>query len=277
MPRCSVRAEVLFFPVGRQTYLAAVHSGVRGAATFLVIPGSGSIDFDGLVGPNRPLLGLAEAMSACGYGVVRLSKIPYGEGFPPASYTEEYLEPVCRLVEAIRVAAQPLVLVGHSLGGHVAPLLANHIEDLAGLIIINPGVRSLTSIAVWQRERLERGSVPLSRAHAEAVAAPWPPSYRQGADAYNFASAMRAVTVPTLAISCMRDNVLPAAEGVLLRRALRENSNATLYRNRTANHLGMVSAAGGPIGEQEPGILDGRIMRRIEMWMRGALGLWGRR
>lgn len=98
----------------------------------LLVAGSGPVDRDGTMGPNRPLRDLAHALAAKGIAVLRYDKRTKVYGAKTAevsdgglTYDSEYVEDA---VQALRqmaameeVDAERLFVIGHSLGGTLAP------------------------------------------------------------------------------------------------------------------------------------------------------------
>ncbi|WP_211233238.1 alpha/beta fold hydrolase [Solirubrobacter soli] len=90
---------------------------------------------------------------------------PAGDGF--------MLEEVADVIAA--ALAEPLDLVGHSLGGAVAIVLAERHPDLVRrLVLVAPaGLRSIPAPAAWVAAVAAAGAIPLRRRAAPLADTPW--------------------------------------------------------------------------------------------------------
>lgn len=122
--------------------------------TVILLPGSGRTDVDGTYCSKKTQRDLAISLSCRGISSIRFSKRPTSPR-DALDYLDEYLVP---MQAALREAPSyidpaPLVLVGHSLGGHILPMaslvLGNRV--VAG-VLLNAPYRSLQSTIRWQAE-----------------------------------------------------------------------------------------------------------------------------
>jgi pimeloyl-ACP methyl ester carboxylesterase len=128
-------------------------------AVVVLTHGSGPNDRDETIGPNKPFRDIARGLAAAGIASLRYDKRTFalrGRLDPAAMTVEE--EVIADAVAAVRVArAQPGIdparafLLGHSLGGTLAPLAAERLgRDLRGIVLLAPGARPLDSVVVEQ-------------------------------------------------------------------------------------------------------------------------------
>jgi dienelactone hydrolase len=125
----------------------------------VLLAGSGSLDRDETIGRNKPFKDLAWGLASQGVAVLRFDKVTFthaGELKDATQFTlsDEYVPHALAAVELLR--ANPLVdgarifLLGHSLGGTVAPRIAAADPSVAGLILLAGGAQPLHWVLVRQ-------------------------------------------------------------------------------------------------------------------------------
>src|SRR5512146_1581038 len=110
----------------------------------VLVHGSGPHDRDETIGPNKPFQDLAEGLAAAGVGSLRYDKRTF---FAPKSITPESTveeETIADAVAAMNTAAKEpgadparVYLLGHSLGGMLAPFIAQRATETHGVILMN--------------------------------------------------------------------------------------------------------------------------------------------
>lgn len=125
----------------------------------VLLSGSGSLDRDETIGRNKPLKDVAWGLATRGVVVLRFDKVTYtharelqhAERF---TLSDEYVPHAVAAVE--RLAADPSVdparifVLGHSLGGTVAPRIAAAAPSVAGLVLLAGGAQPLHWVVVRQ-------------------------------------------------------------------------------------------------------------------------------
>ncbi len=141
----------------------------------VLLAGSGPNDRDGTLGRNRILRDIAWGLATRGVAVLRFDKVTHAhprEASGDAGFTvaDEY---VPHAIAAVRLLqAQPTVdparvfVLGHSLGGTVAPRVAAADASIAGLVILAGGAQPLH----WAAVRQVRYLASLDPSTAAAVA-----------------------------------------------------------------------------------------------------------
>lgn len=131
---------------------------VRAAVVF--VHGSGPQDRDETVGPNRFFLSLAHAFAAEGIASLRYDKRTFVEkraveGF---TYREESVDDAVCAVRLLHEAGYPhIYIVGHSLGGHLAPLIVEGAGERAdGAVILSGNAFSIAECIRTQVRYLGR-------------------------------------------------------------------------------------------------------------------------
>jgi hypothetical protein len=125
----------------------------------VLVAGSGPNDRDGTVGPNTPLRDIAWGLAVRGIASLRYDKrtVALRGRLDAATLTvqEEVIDDAAAAVRLARTlpGADParVFLAGHSLGGTLAPLVAEAVPGLVrGLALLAPGARPLDSVVVEQ-------------------------------------------------------------------------------------------------------------------------------
>jgi dienelactone hydrolase len=126
------------------------------------VHGSGPSDMDATIGINKPFKDIAIGLAAHGIASIRYVKRTalYASEFQNKAYTlkEEVTEDALAAInyanglEEINKSA--IYLFGHSLGGALAPRIANSTQNLKGLIFAAAPARSFATIAIEQNNYL---------------------------------------------------------------------------------------------------------------------------
>jgi pimeloyl-ACP methyl ester carboxylesterase len=233
----------------------------------LLVSGSGALDIDG---PNGFMRELANGLARRGITTVRMSKRPVLGNQGLHSFELEYLEPLSALLDELRKQRDDLcsvVLLGHSLGGHVAPLLANRLANIVGMAILNSPMRSLYEILSWQLSTLNLTPPDVALAYL-AENDPHLAVYLGRSASYDPSQYLKTLCVPTLCISCGRDPLLPAEEFSRWKEALAEAGNSMEWRfYEDLNHLCMRQSVSGFNGMLEPCEIDPMILDEVSDWI----------
>lgn len=137
----------------------------------ILVHGSGPSDMDETTGPNKPFKDLAAGLAAKGIATVRYvkrSKI-YPNSFNKAFTVKE--EVIDDALSAITLAGtlpgvnkNEIFLLGHSLGGMLAPKIATLAPELKGIILAAAPARKFADLVLEQNEYLYLASGDTSAA-----------------------------------------------------------------------------------------------------------------
>lgn len=131
--------------------------GLRPAIVLLA--GSGPLDRDETIGRNKPFKDLAWGLASRGVAVLRFDKVTYAHPSQAAesrdvTAADEYVPHGVAAIRMLRehpaVDAGRVLVLGHSLGGTVAPRVAAAEPSAAGLVILAGGTQPLHWAAVRQ-------------------------------------------------------------------------------------------------------------------------------
>ncbi|MCA9244836.1 MAG: alpha/beta fold hydrolase [Phycisphaerales bacterium] len=128
----------------------------------VLVHGSGPHDQDETIAGNKPFRDLAWGLASRGVAVVRYEKRTkkYGPQINPDTLTlkEETIDDACAAAAAMRdfpkIDKHRVFVLGHSLGGMAAPLIAEQDGHLAGAILMAGNARPLCEVIVEQLEYL---------------------------------------------------------------------------------------------------------------------------
>ena len=153
----------------------------RRVPAVVLVHGSGPNDRNETIGPNQPFRQIAEALAAEGIAVLRYDKRTrvHGAQMPPdITIEEETLADAVVALDSARAQAEidpaRVFLLGHSLGGNVAPLIAARDPDLAGVILLAASARPMSEILLDQFAYLRtmpQNAAPAAQAQIDALVA----------------------------------------------------------------------------------------------------------
>jgi dienelactone hydrolase len=223
---------------------------VEGAV--VLVHGSGPGDRDETIGPNKPFRDLAWGLADRGIAVLRYEKRTrqYADRvgrLTTFTVREETIDDALAAVETLRahdrIDPARVFVLGHSLGGTLAPRIGEANRSLAGLIVMAGATRPIQQVA---REQLTyiaslgpAGSVPQGSIEAalQLLLKSAPPSYWQDLDAYKPAPAAAALNMPMLILQGERDYQVTLEDLQGWRDALAGRANVTIKSYPTLNHL----------------------------------------
>jgi dienelactone hydrolase len=264
----------------------------------VLIHGSGINDRDETIGPNRPFRDIAEGLATRGIAALRYDKRTkaHPEAFG-GSFTvrEEVLDDaraaVALLASRPEIDAGRIVIVGHSLGGTLAPRIADGDHDIAAVAILAGATRPLPTLFIEQAEYLASLHGPIddtTRQRLDAIKAGAaralaakasdgatkilgiPAAYWADLNAYDAAAAAAGLSLPLLILQGGRDYQVTAADLDRYKTALAGHSNVTMREFPRLNHLFMLSPGkGGPDDYRRLGHVAAPVIATLAMFVSG--------
>jgi dienelactone hydrolase len=220
------------------------------SAAIVLVHGSGPNDRDETLGPNKPFRDLAWGLADRGIAVLRYEKRTrqYGgkmAGNPNPNFTvlEETTEDAILAAALLRAHARidpkRVFVLGHSLGGTLAPRIAAEDPSIAGLIVMAGATRPLLEVAREQLAYLSSLSpgAPSPEDTLEMLRKSAPEAYWKDLEGYKPAQVAAKLTIPMLILQGERDYQITLADLQGWRDALGGSARVTIKSYPTLNHL----------------------------------------
>ncbi len=239
----------------------------------VLVHGSGPNDRDETVGPTKLFKDLAWGLASRGVACLRYDKrtavcdIDLADATVDEVVTDDALTAVTRLRGVDRVPDDGVVVVGHSIGGTLAPRVATRDGNLAGVVMLAALARPVTDALLQQnrylaerdgtvtdaeRDQLDRVERLVEQVRTDSipdddVAYLGGDEYWRTLRAYDPVATAREVSLPRLVVQGERDyQVTPEGDFARWQAALGGQASVTFRRYDRLNHLFMP-------GEGQPG------------------------
>jgi dienelactone hydrolase len=277
----------LLMPVGKPPFPAVI-----------LIQGPGPNDRDESIYSNKPFADLAEGLASRGVAVLRYDKRTkvYAAKMSQMDYTveQETVEDAVRAAALLRHQAgiDPgrIFVLGHSLGGYLAPRIAAQDGNLAGLVFMAANARPVEVMALEQNEYVAGLSSPpspevqkrLADLRAEVlkvrnltpgntnppVLMGLPLAYLLDLKGYDPLAAAKRLAIPMLFLQGGRDFQVTMKDFDLWKSAVGGRANAKFLTYPDLNHL-FFSGAGKstPAEYRLPGHVSAETVTGIAGWV----------
>jgi dienelactone hydrolase len=267
-------------------------------AAVVLVQGPGPSDRDESLYGNKIFADLAEGLASRGVAVLRYDKRTkvYGQQMSEMEYTveQETVADALRAVALLRhqpgIDPNRVFLLGHSLGGYLAPRIAARDGRLAGLIFLAANARPVEIMALEQNEyvaNLGNGPSPevqkrLADLRAEVVkvrnlqpgnANPpvlmgLPLAYLLDLKKYDPLAAAKHLAIPMLFLQGARDFQVTMKDFDLWKSALGGRSNVTFLAYPSLNHLFITGdAKSTPAEYRVAGNVSAEAVNAIATWL----------
>jgi len=237
-----------------------VPNGTGPFPAVVLVHGSGPNDRDETTGGTKVFKDLAEGLASRGIVVLRYEKRTkvYGsrvEAIKHYTVADETVDDAARAAALLRtqkeVDPNKLFVLGHGLGGYVAPRIADEDGKLTGMIIFAGNVRPQEDLVIDQM--LWVGTQQSAIDQAKAVQAKVkklepgdedsppimgaPPTYWLDLRGYNPVEKAKTLGIPMLILQGERDYQVPMKEFELWKAGMGGVKNVTLKSYPALNHL----------------------------------------
>lgn len=275
----------------------------------VLVHGSGPQDMDETIYSNKPFRDIAEYLASNGIAVIRYDKRTYAHGAKiakllgnNATIKEETIDDAILATKMLkddpRIDENKIFILGHSLGGMLAPRIHSEGGDYAGLILLAGSPRSLLDIsydqniayinempesdektnALLQMESYDEQIKSLKLlSDEEAKNTPMSGGvsfyYYKEMDEQSVSEYIKSITKPFLVLQGSKDfQVYPEKDFAIYNDLLGKRMNATLKLYEGLNHYFMPST-GKTIAEYQEEYktksnVDKQVLRDIEEWIK---------
>lgn len=261
-----------------------------------LVHGSGPNDRDETVGQTKVFKDLAEGLASRGIVVLRYEKRTRQYAAKTAAMerftvNEETVDDAVQALATLRaqpeVDAKRVFLLGHSLGGNLAPRIAEADAKLAGLVLLAANARPLAEALLDQAEYLGATPADLQALRAQAAklkalepadadAPPLhigpisaPASYWLDLNAYDPAATAKRLTIPMLILQGERDYQVTMKDFALWKTAAGGRKNVVFHSYPGLNHLFIAGVEkSSPAEYDKPGHVAEEVVDDIAKWIR---------
>ena len=275
-------------------------AGAKSAAAVVLVHGSGPNDRDETIGGNKPFKDLAAGLASRGIAVLRYDKRSRVHAARMAGLTDftvqhVVIDDVLEAVKALRsesgIDPARIFVVGHSLGGMLAPRIWIADPSIAGVIVLAGAARPLEDAIVAQSRYLaaadgttsaeEQQAIDDAEALAGRVRALQPEAAKSGQmigglpasywldlRSYDPTAAAAKVKAPMLILQGGRDYQVTAEEFAKWKATLGARRDVTFHSYPLLNHL-FIAGAGPSLPAEYlvPGHVAEEVVRDIADWI----------
>lgn len=285
--------------VGEQPYLLNGYLTVpvdrESFPLVILVQGSGSHDADVTMGPNKVFRDIAWGLASRGIGVLRYEKrtFRYGEEIIEAGAVAtaemEYIEDLLVIVEQARSipGVDQIIIAGHSLGGSVAPWVAEE-TGADKIVLLAASPKRLAEISMQQnidlapeygipQEQLDQviALFEMILNHALPEGTPIDPQagitvdYYYSFDRYLSMPILRETDLPVLIVSAEFDFQIPLRDFREFEEELGDRENVELVLLSGLNHIFMPVDSLIKTVEQYyvPGVVDESLIVTLSDWI----------
>ncbi|GAA1281996.1 hypothetical protein Psi02_38200 [Planotetraspora silvatica] len=272
----------------------------------VLLSGGGPFDRDATSGPNKPLKDLAWGLASRGVAVLRFDKVTHTHNSqvtnaPDFTMTDEYVPHAVAAVRLLQdqssVDPTRVFVLGHSMGGKVAPRVATADASVAGLVILagdaQPMHQSAVRVAHYLAsldsslitdadvEAITRQAAMVDSPHlssatpaAELPLGLWPGSYWLDLRGYDPVSTAAVLDKPMLVLQGGRDYQVTVEDDLSRWRAgLAHRPDVTIRVYAADDHLFFSGTGPSTPAEYEPAQhVDPVVIADIAEWLTAGQG-----
>lgn len=298
------RAVQVASPLGPLPGTLVVPKGSGPFPAVLLVVGSGALDRDETIGPNKPFRDIAEGLAAAGIASLRYDKRSHVYGARMAgknitvdeAVTDDAVAALQLLAKQTSIDPGRLFVLGHSLGAAMAPRIAQRDPQVKGIVLLaapakltlDTVIRQMRYLAPLQGAtptQIDELLAPLIRArdavaHADPSHPPegqvlnGPISFWMSLRDYDPIATAKDLPGPILVLQGGDDyQVLPQEDFAQWQSAFAHAPRARLIQYPGLSHLFMPGGTPpGPADYMKPGHVDARVIRDIVSWVNAAPG-----
>src|SRR5271157_2311659 len=270
----------------------------------VLVQGSGPHDQDESIGPNKPFADLAYGLASQNIAVLRYVKRTKKYGADSKSdapftvkdeVTDDAIAAVALLAKMPEVNKRQIYVLGHSLGGMLAPRIAAGDPQVAGIIIMAGTARPLEKVVVEQvkyiagligtqtpedKKQIEKAEAIAAQVESPSLkpdtmvdffGSPIPGSYFLDLRNYDPGKVAAGLKIPILVLQGGRDYQVTSADFEVWKNALANDPRATLKFYPAYTQLFMPGAGSGPASPDDysvTGNVSQDVVNDIAHWIK---------
>lgn len=274
------------------------------APAVVLVQGSGPHDQDETIAANKPFKDLAWGLASQNIAVLRYVKRTrqYGadsKGDKPFTVKDEVTDDVIAAITLLakmpEVNPKQIYVLGHSLGGMLAPRIAADNPQVAGIIIMAGNARPLEKLVIEQikyiasltsaqtpenQKQIEQAEAIAAQVESPALKAtdtvdffgsPIPGSYFLDLRGYDPAKVAAGLKIPILVLQGGRDYQVTAADFDIWKKELANDPRASFKLYPSYTHLFNPGAGSGPPSPQDyatSGNVSEDVINDIAKWIK---------
>jgi dienelactone hydrolase len=286
-------------PVGKLPATLSLPNGEGPFPAVVLVHGSGPHDRDESIGPNKPFRDLAWGLASKGIAVLRYEKRTKAHPVKDLDHftvKEEVIDDAVAAVALMRkedkIAKDKIFVLGHSLGGTLAPGIGLQSRKVAGLILLAGASRPLEDLILEQvtyilslggplsekkKSDLEKLKKQVARVRDPDLSDKTPKEDLPLGVAASYWLSLRGsppaqakkFTGPILVLQGERDYQVTSADLQGWKKALENRKNVTFKVYPDLNHLFMVGKGKSrPEEYQKTGHIAGEVIDDIAAWIK---------
>ncbi len=278
--------------------LLTIPKGVENPPVVILVHGSGTHDLNENIGANKPFYDIAHGLAEYGIASIRYDKrhAVYPDELPALinankfTIEDEVTKDVDSIIQQIKgidsVDSDRIYILGHSLGGMLAPKIANENEEVVGIISMAGTLRSIEDIILTQNEEsissmttmsddektsllaLVKAEIDLIKsltAESNQIIMGYPASYWYSYQTLDNINVAKNLDIPILVLQGTEDfQISIDIDYPLWQETIGDNENAVFKTYEGLNHLMIESSGLRNIGDYEiPGNVSTEVISDI--------------
>ncbi len=270
----------------------------------VLVQGSGPQDQDETIGPNKPFADLADGLASQNIAVLRYVKRTKQYGADSKSdspftvkdeVTDDAIAAVALLTKMPEINKKQIYVLGHSLGGMLAPRIAAQDPQVAGIIILAGTARPIGQVVLEQIKYIagltgaptpeDKKEIEKAESIAAQVASPTlkpdamvdffgspiPGSYFLDLQKYDPGKTAASLKIPILVLQGGRDYQVTTADFEVWKKALASDPHATFKFYPAYTHLFMPGTGSGTASPEDysvAGNVSEDVINEIAKWIK---------
>lgn len=291
---------IIKFDGGQMAGLLTTPKAAGSYPVIIMVHGSGPSDMDETIGPNKPFKDLAAGLAAKGVATLRYVKrtMVYPGLFTKTftvkeEVTDDALSAIALARSLPEVNKSQIYLLGHSLGGMLAPRIAGLAPDLAGIILAAAPARKFADVISDQnkylytssrdtssalKKQFEEASSEIARTRMlklgdiapDSVILSAPASYWVDLNNYDQVSAAAKFKNRILVVQGAYDFQVTLQDFNIWKNSLASNKNVSFKLYPNLNHLFSVQKEmGNGMQYRTPASVSPDLINDIAIWIKG--------